>query len=124
MVVWLIIIGIIGGLFGGMGMGGGTLLIPLLTIFLDFAQKDAQLINLITFVIMSAFALILHFKNGLVKVKTGLVLAFVGIVCSLGSSFIASSIDDNILKFLFGSFLVVLSSIEFTLLILNWHKKQ
>ena len=105
-------------------MGGGTLLIPLLTIFLDFAQKDAQLINLITFVIMSAFALILHFKNGLVKVKTGLVLAFVGIVCSLGSSFIASSIDDNILKFLFGSFLVVLSSIEFTLLILNWHKKQ
>lgn len=123
MVFWLILIGILGGFFGGMGMGGGTLLIPMLTIFLDFAQKDAQLINLITFVIMSSFALILHFKNKLVKVKTGLILAFVGIIFSLGSSFIVSNIDNQILKFCFGSFLVVLSSIEFTLLILNWHKK-
>lgn len=123
MVFWLILIGILGGFFGGMGMGGGTLLIPMLTIFLDFAQKDAQLINLITFVIMSLFALILHFKNKLVKVKTGLILAFVGIIFSLGSSFIVSNIDNQILKFCFGSFLVVLSSIEFTLLILNWHKK-
>ena len=123
MVFWLILIGILGGFFGGMGMGGGTLLIPMLTIFLDFAQKDAQLINLITFVIMSSFALILHFKNKLVKVKTGLILAFVGIIFSLGSSFIVSNIDNQILKFCFGSFLVVLSSIEFTLLILTWHKK-
>lgn len=123
MVFWLILIGILGGFFGGMGMGGGTLLIPMLTIFLDFAQKDAQLINLITFVIMSSFALILHFKNKLVKVKTGLILAFVGIIFSLGSSFIVNNIDNQILKFCFGSFLVVLSSIEFTLLILNWHKK-
>ncbi len=123
MVFWLILIGILGGFFGGMGMGGGTLLIPMLTIFLDFAQKDAQLINLITFVIMSSFALILHFKNKLVKVKTGLILAFVGIIFSLSSSFIVSNIDNQILKFCFGSFLVVLSSIEFTLLILNWHKK-
>lgn len=123
MAFWLILIGIMGGFFGGMGMGGGTLLIPMLTIFLDFAQKDAQLINLITFIIMSSFALILHFKNKLVKIKTGLVLAFVGIIFSLGSSFVVSNIDNQILKFCFGSFLVVLSSIEFTLLILNWHKK-
>ena len=123
MVFWLILIGILGGFFGGMGMGGGTLLIPMLTIFLDFAQKDAQLINLITFVIMSSFALILHFKNKLVKLNMVLILAFVGIIFSLGSSFIVSNIDNQILKFCFGSFLVVLSSIEFTLLILNWHKK-
>lgn len=123
MAFWLILIGIMGGFFGGMGMGGGTLLIPMLTIFLDFAQKDAQLINLITFIIMSSFALILHFKNKLVRFKTGLILAFVGIIFSLGSSFIVTNIDNHILKFCFGSFLVVLSSIEFTLLILNWHKK-
>ena len=123
MAFWLILVGIMGGFFGGMGMGGGTLLIPMLTIFLDFAQKDAQLINLITFIIMSSFALILHFKNKLVKIKTGLVLAFVGIIFSLGSSFVVTNIDNQILKFCFGSFLVVLSSIEFTLLILNWHKK-
>ena len=32
MVIWLIISGVLGGLLGGMGMGGGTLLIPLLTL--------------------------------------------------------------------------------------------
>ena len=31
-IVLLIVFGLIGGLLGGMGMGGGTLLIPLLTI--------------------------------------------------------------------------------------------
>ena len=33
-----IVFGIIGGIFGGMGMGGGTLLIPLLSIFLGLEE--------------------------------------------------------------------------------------
>ena len=38
MKVLFIVFGIIGGLLGGMGMGGGTLLIPLLTLGLDVPQ--------------------------------------------------------------------------------------
>ena len=34
----LILFGLLGGIFGGMGMGGGTMLIPLLTIFLNFSH--------------------------------------------------------------------------------------
>ena len=63
------LIGIIGGVLGGMGMGGGTLLIPLLTIFLNLPQKEAQAINLIAFLPMSIIALILHYKNKLLKFK-------------------------------------------------------
>ena len=40
-----VVFGLISGVFGGLGMGGGTLLIPLLTIFLDYPQKLAQGIN-------------------------------------------------------------------------------
>ena len=45
MEVLFIVFGIIGGLLGGMGMGGGTLLIPLLTLGLDVPQQTAQLLN-------------------------------------------------------------------------------
>ena len=40
--IWLVLAGIVSGIVGGMGMGGGTLLIPILTIFLSFPQKNAQ----------------------------------------------------------------------------------
>ena len=40
--LWLVIAGFVSGVIGGMGMGGGTLLIPILTIFLAFEQKNAH----------------------------------------------------------------------------------
>ena len=44
-----ILFGLLGGVIAGMGMGGGTLLIPLLVIFMQFSQLQAQTINLIAF---------------------------------------------------------------------------
>ena len=51
--VWEIVGGLIGGLVGGMGMGGGTLLIPILTLLAGFKQLEAQGINLISFIPIS-----------------------------------------------------------------------
>ena len=66
----LILFGLLGGIFGGMGMGGGTMLIPLLTIFLNFSQKVSQGFNIFSFLVMAVFALIIHIKNGLVDIKS------------------------------------------------------
>lgn len=110
---WWIIIGVAGGIFGGMGMGGGTLLIPLVTMFIDISQRQAQLINLISFVIMAAFVLIIHFKNKLVNVRVGTVFAVFGVVFALITSLLTKNIDNKILKIMFGVFLIVLSLIEF-----------
>ena len=63
--------GIAGGLLGGMGMGGGTVLIPLLTIFCGVEQGAAQGVNLVAFLPMSALALTVHAENGLLR-KDGL----------------------------------------------------
>lgn len=60
-----ILFGILGGFFGGLGMGGGTLLIPLLTIFLHFDQQLSQGINLLTFLFMAVFSLYIHSKTTL-----------------------------------------------------------
>ena len=54
------------GIIGGMGMGGGTLLVPLLS-FMDLEQKTIQAINLISFLPMCCIALGVHAKNKLIK---------------------------------------------------------
>ena len=59
-IIFFIIIGLISGIAGGMGMGGGTILIPLLTIFLNVTQKEAQLLNVFSFIIMAIFVVFLH----------------------------------------------------------------
>ena len=64
--IWLVLAGAAGGVIAGMGMGGGTLTIPLLTLALGVEQKLAQAINLIAFVVMAAPVLVIHFKNRLI----------------------------------------------------------
>ena len=62
----LILCGFAGGLLGGMGMGGGTALIPLLTLF-GVGQAAAQGVNLLSFLPMAARALAVHAKAGLLR---------------------------------------------------------
>ncbi len=108
MIVWEIIGGLVGGFVGGMGMGGGTLLIPILTLLAGFEQLEAQGINLISFIPMSIVALILHFKNKLVKFKETYLLALIGAVVSLVSALIAVHINGVVLKKIFAIFLIAI----------------
>lgn len=47
--------GLAGGVLGGMGMGGGTVLIPILTMLCGVPQHMAQSVNLFSFLPMSRF---------------------------------------------------------------------
>lgn len=106
-IFFLILFGVLGGILGGMGMGGGTLLIPLLTIGLNLSQQNAQAINLIAFLPMSVVALIIHFKNRLVKHKIAIPIAISGVISSIASSYFASIINAQNLSVWFGVFLIV-----------------
>lgn len=105
--------GIFGGVLGGMGMGGGTLLIPILTIFFNFEQITAQGINLISFIPMAIIALFLHVKNKLVKLKGLLILMISAVVSSAGASFLAQKLKGDLQTKLFGGFLILLAIIKF-----------
>lgn len=108
----LILFGVIGGIFGGMGMGGGTMLIPLLTIFLNFSQKVSQGFNIFSFLVMAVFALIIHIKNGLVDIKSVIPIVLSGILFSLGGAYLANLVKGNVLKIIFGVFLILLALFE------------
>lgn len=122
--IWEIIGGLIGGLAGGMGMGGGTLLIPILTLLAGFKQLEAQGINLISFIPMSIVALILHFKNKLVKFKETYLLAIIGAIVSLISALIAVHINSKALKILFALFLIGIGIWQLVELIKEFKEKK
>ncbi|MBO5713546.1 MAG: sulfite exporter TauE/SafE family protein [Clostridia bacterium] len=111
--LWFLIAGFLAGIPGGMGMGGGTVLIPILIVFLGVTQHNAQAVNLITFIPMAIVVLIFHFKNKLVKVKDLLWLIIPAVVFGVGASLLATVIKGEILKRIFGGFLIVLSVIQF-----------
>lgn len=107
----LIVIGVAGGILAGMGMGGGTLLIPLLTVFGGVAQRQAQGINLLAFLPMAAVALVIHFKNKLIKPKSTLWLIVPACVCSIFGALLASVMQPQVLRIIFGSFIGLLGII-------------
>lgn len=109
----LVLAGIAAGALGGMGMGGGTILIPVLTIFFDVEQKQAQAINLVAFIPMAIASLIVHVKNKRVETKGILWIIIPATVLSLAGSMVAQAINGEILKRIFGGFLLLLSVAQF-----------
>lgn len=114
MIIFLnILFGVIAGVFGGLGMGGGTLLIPLLTIFLGYEQKLCQGINLISFLVMALISLIIHHKNGYLCMKNIFYIILPGVAFSAGGALLAGFLPSNVLRIGFGVFLCILSIFEF-----------
>ncbi len=111
--LWYGFAGVVGGLLGGMGMGGGTLLIPLLTIFYSVGQHTAQAINLVGFIPMAIVALIIHIKNKLVRYDNVIIIIVSGIITCVAGCFLAKVMSGNLLKRCFGGFLLGLSVFQF-----------
>lgn len=119
-----IIIGIAGGLIGGMGMGGGTLLIPLLTLFTATDQHLAQAVNLIAFIPMSAVALIIHIKNKLVEFRFVLITALPAVTASVLASLLSKRVEGDALGMYFGIFLMCLGVYQLVSAIIALVKKK
>lgn len=112
---WLYVIsGIISGTVAGMGMGGGTLLIPLLVLWLGVDVKVAGVTNLLCFIPLSAVSLIGLIKDGLVDFRTGLMVGLPAMIFSILASYLSTSVHSENMKIYFGIFLIVLG-VSFTL---------
>lgn len=89
-------------------MGGGTLLIPILTIMLGVDQHVAQATNLIAFLPMALFSLQIHRGSGLLKLDGLLWLIIPAVISSVAGAVLARFLAGEILKKLFGAFLIFL----------------
>jgi uncharacterized membrane protein YfcA len=120
----MLLCGAAGGILGGMGMGGGTLLIPLLTVFFGVPQHTAQAVNLAAFIPMSVGALIFHFKNKLPDVKKAFLIVVPAAVTSAGGALLAQSVKSGTLKVYFGIFLILLAAFQGACAIASAVKKK
>ena len=113
----MIVLGILGaliaGVAAGMGMGGGTILIPALTLIMGVAQHDAQLVNMIAFLPAAIVAIMIHKKEGRIDVKGMLPMIVLGIVGAAAGAYVASLIEGNVLRKIFGAGLMLLSVRQF-----------
>lgn len=120
--LWYLMAGIAGGVLGGMGMGGGTLLIPLLTLALGVEQMSAQAINLIAFVPMALVSLIFHIKNKLVDFKILLYTLPLATALSVVGALLVTKLGDDVLRKLFGWFMLIIGVVF--LIKLGYEKMQ
>lgn len=107
-----ILSGLISGIISGMGIGGGTILIPALTMFLNISQRTAQGVNLLFFIPTAIIALIIHKKNKNLEFKIALPLLIFGLIGAALGSFLALNIEQALLKRLFGVFLFFMGGYE------------
>lgn len=110
--MFLVIVGFLSGIIGGMGMGGGTILIPALVLFANINPKLAQSINLISSIPMTIFALMIHIKNKNVVFKLVIPIALFGIIGAICGSLVANYISEEMLRKGFGIFLLIIGLIE------------
>ncbi|MBR4800768.1 MAG: TSUP family transporter [Clostridia bacterium] len=107
--LFLALAGVAGGVLAGLGIGGGTLTIPILVLALGVGQLTAQAVNLISFLPTGAAALFLHIKNGYVKFDGVLFFLFPALVACIAASAFAVGVNGEILKRVYGGFLVAVA---------------
>ncbi len=90
-------------------MGGGTILIPVLTIFFGVGQHAAQAANIISFLPTSLFALARHRQQGLLRTGGLAVIIIPALISAALFSFIMAALPADMLRRLFGVFLIVLA---------------
>jgi len=108
-----IAIGLLSGIVSGMGIGGGTILIPALSIFFGIKQQTAQQINLMYFIPTAIVALITHAKQGNIEKDSLKPIIAYGLIGAAAGSYVALWMTSDILRKSFGFFLLTMGVYEF-----------
>lgn len=104
--------GLCAGVVSGMGIGGGTILIPALAIFLQVAQHRAQGVNLLYFIPTAVVSLWVHIKNKNVNFKIAWPIVLWGLAGAIGGALLAGVTEAKLLRRLFGLFLMAMGLFE------------
>lgn len=106
------------GIISSWGVGGGTLLLLVMTLFLGIDQRTAQGINLLFFLPTAVGALLCHAKNGYLDKPTLKSAIPAAVLAAAAGAWLATAIDVELLRRPFGIYLL------FSGLSLIWPKKK
>lgn len=108
----LTVIGLMAGAFSALfGVGGGTVMVPMLVLWRGFDEKKATGTSLLAIVIIAAYAVISYALFGTVDWVTGLLIGIPAVLGVIFGTWIQQRITDRVLSGMFAVlmlFIVVL----------------
>ncbi len=119
-----ILIGLVSGIVSGTGMGGGTILIFLLTFVIGMEQHIAQATNLIFFIPTSIVAIIVNVKNKNIDIPLAIIISIFGILGAIIGANISINTDVGILRKCFGIFLAIIAINEIYSIVKKYKKSD
>lgn len=110
-ILLIVTLGLLTGFLAGMlGIGGGIIVIPALVMLFGFSQQAAQGTSLAMMLPpVGILAVISYYKAGHVDLKIAAILAVVFIIGSVFGSKLAVKIPQDVLKKIFGGFLLLVA---------------
>ncbi|MBQ7667840.1 MAG: sulfite exporter TauE/SafE family protein [Clostridia bacterium] len=103
--------GILAGIVSGIAMGGGIVLVTILSHLTKIPQVGLQGINLIYYVLTATFSLYVYRKDKNIDYKISRQIIFWGLLPTVIGAVVANNITTEILKKLFGFYVIVVGII-------------
>lgn len=99
-----------GTLSGLFGVGGGVLFVPTLAFVVGLGQLDAQATSLAAMIPVVAFGAWQQHRAGNVRWREGIAVGVASILGVAGGAALATSLDEQLLRYLFAGFLLVVAA--------------
>lgn len=107
-VIKLAVIGTAGGIFSGLfGIGGGTVVVPLLIVLLAYGEHEATGTSLFAISIIAAIAAIIQAAYGNVHFWDGVLIGLPAIAGVFAGTWLQQKLSGKALSLVFSAFLVV-----------------
>ncbi len=100
-------IGTAAGLFSGLfGVGGGTVIVPLLVLWLGYGEREATGTSLAAIVFIAAFAAAVQGGYGNVHVRDGILIGIPAVGGVLLGTWLQQRLDNRVIALMFAAVLV------------------
>ena len=102
-----VLIGLVAGVVAGLlGVGGGALFVPALTIGLGLSQLDAEATSLLAIIPVALVGAVRQRSHGNVDLRTGVLLGSLAVAGAVAGAAIANAVPERALEVGFGLFLL------------------
>lgn len=119
-----ILFGTIAGIVTGLGMGGGTILILLLSFFMNLEQHVAQATNLVFFIPTAISAIIINIKQKNIDKHVAFYISCFGVIGSIVGAIISKCLSSENLKKYFAIFILIIAIHEIYVLYKEYNRNK
>ena len=107
----LAVIGSAAGIFSGLfGVGGGSVIVPLLILWFAYGEREATGTSLLAIVIIGALAAAVQGLHGNVDPLEGLLMAIPAVVGALAGTALQQRVPERVISLLFAVLLVAVAA--------------